>query len=422
MASPSLIGWVFALSPFPAYLPQYFSLMRQLSLIDYNENENNDRSTANSISLLRSHSSETMLIEEQLPERTIDRGLDSLRKRNHHHDNSPPQVKTKMSAAPHSGPVHIPPGSPSKSPHERCDIHNGNNNNNNNTHVSRGVGLSRATVFLLLSAHLLRMVYFYGLKLENERMLSSAAVNKVLDIQWDLVGQSICMIIMQLLLLWAMTKMRKKLNSRKTLSDCSTTTHTQTDGSWQLLAITKAHFRRLLSPYNILTNHSFLEYLELILLSSLAMKLVFEYYFYPRYHIRVIDTLKNTSIALESCLAVPQAIRNYSKGNTDGLNAIMVGGWVIGDILKLSYFSLNMLWSRITGVGDAAGNVVFVFGCVFALAVDFLVCFQMACWYPSREAIELKEGLSLSLQTLRASGSLKCCKLLLRCEKRTSNP
>ena len=266
------------------------------------------------------------------------------------------------------------------------------------------------------------MVYFYGLKLENERMLSSAAVNKVLDIQWDLVGQSICMIIMQLLLLWAMTKMRKKLNSRKTLSDCSTTTHTQTDGSWQLLAITKAHFRRLLSPYNILRNHSFLEYLELILLSSLATKLVFEYYFYPRYHIRVIDTLKNTSIALESCLAVPQAIRNYSKGNTDGLNAIMVGGWVIGDILKLSYFSLNMLWSRITGVGDAAGNVVFVFGCVFALAVDFLVCFQMAFWYPSREAIELKEGLSLSLQTLRTSGSLKCCKLLLRCEKRTSNP
>lgn len=420
MASPSLIGWVFALSPFPAYLPQYFSLMRQLSVIEYNEN--NDKSTAKSTLLLRSHSSETMLIEEQLLERTIDRGLDSLRKRNHHLDYSPPLAK-KMSAAPHSGPDHIPPGSPSKSPHsERCDIHNGSSSsNNNNTTVARGVGLSRATVFLLLSAHLLRMVYFYGLKLENERMLSSAAVNKVLDIQWDLVGQSICMIIMQLLLLWAMTKMRKKLNS-KTLSDCSTTTHTHTDGSWQLLAITRAHFRRLLSPYNILTNHSFLEYLELILLSSLASKLIFEYHFYPRYHMRVIDTLKNTSIALESCLAVPQAIRNYSKGNTDGLNAIMVGGWVIGDILKLSYFSLNMLWSRITGAGDAAGNVVFVFGCVFALAVDFLVCFQMAFWYPSREAVELKEALSLSLQKLRTSGSLKCCKLLLRCEKRTSNP
>ena len=414
MASPSLIGWVFALSPFPAYLPQYFSLMRQLAVIDYSENENNDRSTANSTSLLRSHSSESVLIEEQLLGRRIDRGLDSLRKRNHHHDYSPP------SAAPHSGPVHIPPGSPSKSPHsERCDNHNGNNNNN--TTVAHGVGLSRATVFLLLSAHLLRIVYFYGLKLENERMLSSAAVTKVLDIQWDLVGQSICMIIMQLLLLWAMTKMRKKLNSRKTLSDCSTTTLTHADGSWQLLAITKAHFCRLLSPYNILTNHSFLEYLELILLSSLATKLIFEYHFYPRYHMRVIDILKNTSIALESCLAVPQAIRNYSKGNTDGLNAIMVGGWLIGDILKLSYFSLNMLWSRITGVGDAAGNIVFVFGCVFALAVDFLVCFQLAFWYPSREAIELKEGLSLSLQKLRASGCLLRCEKL-RCEKRTSNP
>ena len=206
MASPSLIGWVFALSPFPAYLPQYFSLMRQLAVIDYSENENNDRSTANSTSLLQSHSSESVLIEEQLLGRTIDRGLDSLRKRNHHHDYSPP------SAAPNSGPVHIPPGSPSKSPHsERCDVHNGSSSNNNTT-VAHGVGLSRATVFLLLSAHLLRIQYFCGLKLENERMLSSAAVTKVLDIQWDLVGQSICMIIMQLLLLWAMTKMRKKLN------------------------------------------------------------------------------------------------------------------------------------------------------------------------------------------------------------------
>lgn len=409
MSSLSLVAWAFALSPFPAYLPQYFSLMRKC----YTENENNNDTHA----LLRSYGSENALVEDQVIT-ADDRGIDSLRKRNtpnHLQDSS--SAKAGLVAPPHSAGLHIIPGSPSKLSHfEHSDIHNGS---------TKITGLSRATVFVLLSAHLLRMLYFYGLTLEKERMMLNAGdsvtpsyptetTDKVPDVQWDLVGQSVSMIFMQLLLLRATTKIRKE--SEHYHDD----TTTQAGGDWQSLSKKiKAHFRRLLSPYKILKSHSIFDYLELLFLSSITTKLMFDNLWYPRYRMRVVDTLKHTSIVLESCLALPQAIRNYSQGTTDGLNAIMVGGWVIGDFLKLFYFSLNLLWSRITGLGDD-GNIVFVFGCIFALALDFLVCFQMAFWYQSRETLELKEGLRLSIQKLKASHhraneSLPC--KLIRCVK-----
>ena len=419
MSSPSIVAWAFALSPFPAYLPQYFSLIRQTSA----ENEDNDTKT-----LLRSHGSVNALVEEQQHEVVIDRGIDSLRKRNNLHD-SPSSAKIKVTAAPHSAGLLIQGlGSPSKS--SNCDV-----NGSNKAASSGGAGLSRATVFLLLSSHLLRMLYFYGLMLENEKILSGESITSegaaiqttATTIQWDLFGQSVCMIVMQLLLLRAMTRMRS-LTRRKTGSntDCSSPSRyiqnndtTQRGNAWQWLnAITKAHFRRLLSPFNILQNHSFLDYVELIFLSSIATKLMFDYQWYPRYRMRSVDALKHTSIVLESCLALPQAMRNYSNKTTEGLNVIMVGGWILGDFLKLFYFTSQLLWSRVTGVGDA-GNIVFVFGCIFALAMDFLVCLQMAVWYPSRETLELKEGLIRSMQKLKASHrsneSLPC--KFLRCMK-----
>eukprot|EP00985_Skeletonema_marinoi_P018600 scaffold10417_cov137-Skeletonema_marinoi.AAC.24 len=261
MSSPSIVAWAFALSPFPAYLPQYFSLIRQTSA----ENEDNDAKT-----LLRSHGSVNALVEEQQHEVVIDRGIDSLRKRNNLHD-SPSSTKIKkVTAAPHSAGLVIQGlGSPPKS--SNCDV------NGSNKATSSGAGLSRATVFLLLSSHLLRMLYFYGLMLENEKILSGeditsdgAAIQTTeTTIQWDLFGQSVCMIVMQLLLLRAMTRMRS-LTRRKTGSnpDYSSPSRlfechqdidtTQRGNAWQWLnAITKAHFRRLLSPFNINTTPFF---------------------------------------------------------------------------------------------------------------------------------------------------------------------
>lgn len=425
MSPPSLVAWAFALSPFPAYLPQYFSLMRQWTT----ENDDID----NTMTVLRSHGSESALLVEEQHEIITDRGIDSLRKRNNLHD-SPSSAKATISTAPRSAGLLIQvTGSPSKVLHfDHSDVQNGSNKI-----ASRGAGLSRATVFLLLSSHLLRMLYFYGIMLENERIISGEGValdEAATPMAWDLLGQSVCMIIMQLLLLRAMTKLRK-ISYRRTgstadyspphLSEYHHDISTQSGTVWQsLFTNTKTHFRRLLSPYNILQNHSFLEYVELIFLSSIAAKLIFDYQWYPRYRMRVVDAIKHTSIVLESCLALPQAIRNYSMGTTEGLNAIMVGGWVLGDFLKLFYFAFQLFWSRVTGVGDA-GNIVFIFGCIFALAMDFLVCFQMAFWYQSRETLEMKEGLIRSIQKLKASHraneSLPC--KLLRCMKdaRTSS-
>lgn len=413
MPAPSLVAWAFALSPFPAYLPQYFSLIRQSTT---SENEDSDTRT-----LLRSHGSENALVEEQ-HEIMIDRGVESLRKRNNVHD-SPSSAKLKITAAPHSAGVVIQ-GLPKSS--QQCDA------NGSNRVAPSGAGLSRATVFLLLSSHLLRMLYFYGLMVENKRITEESTTpdgeaiqtTTTIIIQWDLFGQSVCMIIMQLLLLRAMTNM--KIRTRRLTGSntdypspplCNDSTRSGT--VWQsLYAMTKAHFRQLLSPSNILQNHSFLEYVELMFLSSLATKLLFDFQWYPRYRMRSVDAIKHTSIFLESCLALPQAMRNYSNKTTDGLNVIMVGGWIIGDFMKLFYFTSQLLWSRVTGVSDA-GNIVFVFGCIFALTTDFLVSFQMAIWYPSKETLELKEGLIRYVQKLKASHrpneSLTC--KLLRCIK-----
>ena len=395
-----------------------------------------DSEDPDNMTLLRSHGSENALVEEQ-HEVITDRGIDSLRKRNNLHD-SPSSVKANIiKAAPHSAGLLIQvPGSPSKSSHfDHSDVHNSSNKIGV---ASRGAGLSRATVFLLLSSHLLRMLYFYGVKLENERITSgdgvspsTPSITATIPMQWDLFGQSASMIIMQLLLLHAMTNVRRIRRRTGSNSDYpSPPRHLSHDNDitqsvWKsLYAITTAHFRRLLSPSNILQNHSFLEYVELLFLSSIATKLMFDYQWFPRYRMRVVDTLKHTSIVLESCLAVPQAMRNYSKGTTEGLNAIMVGGWVLGDFLKLFYFSFQLLWLRVTGVGDAGGNIVFVIGCVFALAMDFLICFQMAFWYQSRETLELKESIIRSIQKLKAShrsNESLPCKLLRRKDGRPSS-
>lgn len=390
MSSLSLVAWGFALSPFPAYLPQYFSLIRQSTA---SENEDSDTRT---LLRSRSHGSENALVEEQQEVMIDNRGVDFLRKRNNLHDS--PSAKLKVTAAPHSAGILIQ------------DI------NGSNKAAPSGAGLSRATVFLLLSSHLLRMLYFYGLVIENKRITEESIsqdgeanqTTTTIMIQWDLFGQSVCMIIMQLLLLRAMTNMR--IRTRRTTGShtdypspplCNDST--RSDTVWQsLYAMTKAHFRHLLSPSNILRNHSFFEYVELMFLSSIATKLLFDYHWYPRYRMRSIDALKHTSIFLESCLALPQAMRNYSNKTTDGLNVIMVMGWIAGDFMKLFYFTSQLLWSRVTGVGDA-GNIVFVFGCIFALTTDFLVSFQMAIWYPSKETLDLKEGLIRYMQKLKAS-------------------
>ena len=51
---------------------------------------------------------------------------------------------------------------------------------------------------------------------------------------------------------------------------------------------------------------------------------------------------------------------------------VMVGGWVAGDFFKLCYFLSNAIRS-----GDSS-NIVFVWGCLFSLALDSTVAVQVA--------------------------------------------
>jgi len=142
---------------------------------------------------------------------------------------------------------------------------------------------------------------------------------------------------------------------------------------WRLLVHTIAvHLQYLFSPSNILHEHSFPQYIELLFISSMVVKLIFDYHWYPLYGIRVVNGLKHTSIVLESCLALPQTIRNYKKKSTDGLSVVMVGGWIAGDLFKLFYFLFNMLR------GDTNNNNgVFVLGALLSISLDSVVGFQM---------------------------------------------
>mmetsp|Transcript_1379 Transcript_1379/g.2892 ORF Transcript_1379/g.2892 Transcript_1379/m.2892 type:complete len:555 (-) Transcript_1379:31-1695(-) len=503
--SSHLFKWAFALSPFPAYLPQYFSMMQQLASDGDNDvdgSSNNNRANDNHKN--SNNSQNVSLLNCSV---AVDRGGDFLRKRNLH--DTPYTFMERNGAVTSSvdedDVSSFVCGTPSKPSYE----HNGGSivSNHNNTisniddqdptSISEG-GLSRATVFLLLTAHLLRMLYFHGLLLEEQRPLAlragaglerddlpapkaatdsmrgtlqsapsifekSIASGKPSAIQLDLLGQSCSMIVVQLMLLHGMMRLRRKnlKNRRKRLpsdtipltsanlnlspmpSKLSRSTsfpgnsnHTfQSTSNWNgnshttspiqthwhnFYRRTAAHFLRLLSPVNILRHHSFLEYMELSLLTCTIVTLLFDYHWYPRYRMLIIERLKYASIIFESCLALPQAIKNYGRGTTEGLSIVMVGGWVIGDFMKLCYFLLGMIGSATgevhattgdgvdvshgEGAGEALdGNNVFALGCLLAMAMDLVVGMQMAWWYPTQEVLQLRERVMRSVRHWKAN-------------------
>ena len=51
--------------------------------------------------------------------------------------------------------------------------------------------------------------------------------------------------------------------------------------------------------------------------------------------------MRNVSVLLESCLALPQAAQNYLRRDTAGLSVVMVVGWILGDFMKLVYFLIH---------------------------------------------------------------------------------
>ncbi|KAL7539441.1 hypothetical protein ACHAXR_011843 [Thalassiosira sp. AJA248-18] len=444
---------MFALSPFPAYLPQYFTMMRQLAPAESNVADDPRDADGGNVRCAVAHH---MNMERE--------GEIYFRKRNL--PDSPIMDASIASPPNTAGAAGLVPGTPSKPLFEQRLSQNGDGEDNGSSKLD--TGLSRATVLLLLSAHLLRLLYFHGIILEEQKPVPPrAGAGLELDelisptqaaastpasqiensaLQWDLLGQSISMIVVQFMLLHALMLLRRTRlkRQRKRISDYVLVGHESTDSllstvltespprsgpfilspsspdtnynnnsshtannnnnstsfwksKWsQLSRAIRAHFYHLFSPHNILQKHSLLEYLELLFLTSMAVKLVFDHYWYPRYRMEVVERLKHTSIVLESCLALPQAIRNHRKGTTEGLSVVMVGGWVAGDLFKLCYFLFNMI-----GSGGADGNAVFVLGCLLAILLDSIVGIQMARNSP--EALKWQQRILRSVRHNRSN-------------------
>jgi hypothetical protein len=478
-SSEAFFQWAFAVSPFPSYLPQYFSMIRQLSTIAEDDDDGGEPWSSDSMMMDQSNNINGATVQ---PPSHNNGGGDPLRKRTSMraaHTISPPGTE---------GTMLLLSGTPSKSFEGGVGV---GGSGEDDRPGKPDAGLSRATVLLLLSAHLLRLLHFHGvvLLLEEEEeeegsvqaeppaseldgpiastggaTAPSSSRTETLALQWDLLGQSISMIVMQLMLLHTMMLLRRKHHARRPRERMSgggggiarlhsadsllsapmiaeppprsgalisslqgldlyhgqihhspkgnggSSTSSILRTKWRrFYRATTVHLLHLFSPSAILQTHSFLEYLELLLVSSMTVKLVFDYHWYPRYGVHFVEWLKQTSIVLESCLALPQAVRNHRKGTTEGLSVsvlyggsrgifftvpylsrisssypnlscpialadqmVMVGGWVAGDLFKLCYFLINIF------EGGNSGNLVFVWGCLFSLTLDSIVGIQMA--------------------------------------------
>ncbi|KAL3802967.1 hypothetical protein HJC23_011590 [Cyclotella cryptica] len=476
LSMKNIFQWAFAISPFPSYLPQYFAIMQRLHALDSpDSNDNGNSSSLTNVSIDRGSDYylrkrlQTFSARGSVSNSCDAGGLASTMASNH------------ATISPGAGGFLVP-GTPSK-PQSEMIMHGVDDKEK----LEEDVGLSPATVFILLAAHLIRMLYFHGLLLEEQhhtihhlensfarprasagneldrmntittdgkpirfedetnliQLLSSkpTAVSRMVSsiperptIQWDLFGQSCCMIIVQVMLLHAMISLRRKQNVRRKkkaasseLSDMNyrpppfSVNNSATNGAQQILHNLspqpflqrqcervalgiKSHFLHLISPSNIMKHHSFLQYMELLFFSSMAIKIVFDYHWYPRYRMGIVEGLKHASVALESCLAVPQAIRNHSMGTTEGLSLVMVAGWVAGDFFKLCYFLLGMISAPDSvQTVEHEGNNVFALGCLLALMVDLFVAMQMLCWYPTSDVLQLRESITQSIRHWKAN-------------------
>lgn len=133
----------------------------------------------------------------------------------------------------------------------------------------------------------------------------------------------------------------------------------------------------------------------------MAVKLVFDIHWYPMYRMRVVEGLKHTSICMESCLALPQMMRNYRNRTTEGLSVVMVGGWVAGDFFKLCYFLFSMIGSSSVDDGASEGgpnNNMFALGSLLSLSLDSIVGMQMAWWYPEPWALQWQQRIMRSVR------------------------
>jgi PQ loop repeat len=90
-----------------------------------------------------------------------------------------------------------------------------------------------------------------------------------------------------------------------------------------------------------------------------------------------VAALGVAAVGAETLIAVPQLVRNYERKETEGVSAVMVLGWLLGDLCKGAYYAV------------AGAPTQFIYGAVLQLCTDVAVTAQLFVLYPSKETVAL---------------------------------
>lgn len=375
--------FAFALAPIPAYLPQYWTLCNT-----------NDPVLQRRKNLLQTS-----------PPKSIKSGgtIDSNNKMSISHPGSNIKRSTSfevIGAAGNSGGVQPSSSKP----------------------ITEG-GFSSTSIMILLLSHVFRLQYFFVsavmstfFESDDDSIKSSGQTGmdikqKADRIHFDLVMQSVVMIGIQLMLLSAVTR-RKRLANKKKVDDdvdyevTTTTKVLQNSRSTpKSSSLSQTPFIWLYKPNQHWRWDTVHQHIELIFVIILVEYAICRYFLHPDNTISYIQTVKNLSVFLESCLALPQMILNYKRKSTDGLSLLMVIGWVLGDLLKLAYFVVSSYKKADEGntlsndhnASSSSGMGAFMVGSIFALGLDSIVMMQLVKWYPTNELKSLMKKVKNSL-------------------------
>lgn len=289
-------------------------------------------------------------------------------------------------------------------------------------------GFSSTSIMILLLSHAFRLQYFFisailstfyqSNDVDDDNVYKDNIIKdtarihhsrrKADKVHFDLVMQSFVMIGIQLLLLSAVTR-RKRLSHKKKVDDddsytVSATSKRSSGKSSRSSSLSQRPFIWIYKPTKHWHWDTVHQHVELLVVILVLEYIIFKHYIYPNNTMDYIQTVKNISVLLESCLALPQMILNYQRKSTEGLSLVMVIGWVLGDLLKLLYFlgayskgngNVSGVEHAVTASGSAvkllhhdehsSDMVAFMVGSLCALVLDSIVVLQLIKWYPTTE-------------------------------------
>ena len=161
----------------------------------------------------------------------------------------------------------------------------------------------------------------------------------------------------------------------------------------------------LLHPRRIWQYRTLQEHVELLALFVVTVLFYCRIWLFPIYGVEAINKIRNISVLLESCLALPQVAQNYLRKDTRGLSVVMVAGWMMGDFMKLVYFLIQsprgastaseaavaaaVAGAAVPGGGGGSSTPggatmqIFAVGCIVALLLDCFVMIQLVLHYPT---------------------------------------